>query len=233
MNVAIMQPYLFPYIGYFQLIAAADTFVVYDDVAFINRGWINRNRVLQQGRELLVTVPLRAASQNRTIREIEIAEDGLWLPRVLRTVEHAYARAPRFPDTYALAEAVLGSKERSISRMAVSGLRAVCTHLGITTRFVESSTVYGNSALKGQERILDICAREGATRYINLPGGAALYSRAEFAARGVELEILEPDPGPYRQFGDPFVPWLSILDVLMFNSREESLALVASERARA
>lgn len=233
MRIAVMQPYLFPYVGYFQLIAAVDRFVVLDDVRFIRRGWIHRNRILLGGREWRFTVPVEGASQNRDIRDVTVVPQAAWLAKLLRTLEHAYRKAPEFERVWPCVRGVLSSGERSISRLAVLGLVRVCEVLAIGTELVESSSVYGNGQLRGEERILDICARERASHYVNLPGGAELYSEEAFAARGIALEFLRPEPGGYRQLGGPFVPWLSIIDVLMFNSGDEARRLVLRERVAA
>jgi hypothetical protein len=221
MKLAIMQPYFFPYLGYFQLMAAVDRFVLLDDVAFINRGWINRNRILVSGKEQLVTVPLRQASQNRLIRDIEVCEEPPWREKFLKTLQQAYRRAPFFASAYACVEETLRTPSRDIGSLASASLQAVATHLGIQTFVVRSSSVYENAALKGSERILDICRREGADEYFNAPGGRALYRAEDFRDRGMELHFVQPAPFRYSQLGGgDFVPWLSIIDVLMFNSPE-------------
>jgi hypothetical protein len=220
MHLAIMQPYLFPYIGYFQLIRAVDRFVVYDDVAFINRGWINRNNLLVNGQPSLFTVPLREASQNKLIHEIELDPSPKWREKLLRTIEQNYRKAPQFEPVFALTRAVLMGPETHIGALALSGLRAVCGYLGIDTELVETSRQYGNDHLRAQERILDICRQEAATHYTNPSGGQALYDRGAFAQNGIALTFIRPNAVEYPQWGGPFVPGLSILDVLFFNPPE-------------
>lgn len=221
-RLAIMQPYLFPYLGYFQLIAAVDKFVFYDDVAFVNRGWINRNRILVDGKARLFTAPLCQASQNRLICEIELsaAEYPRWKSKFLRTIDAAYSRAPQFQPTRELLDSVLGCGARTIGELARSSVNAVSTMLGLTTRIERTSMAYENGHLRAQERILDICARERTTLYINPPGGRELYSSEEFATRGMYLRFIRSRLPEYPQLGYPFVPALSILDVLMFNPIE-------------
>lgn len=221
MTLAIMQPYLFPYLGYFQLIRAVDRFVVYDDVAFINRGWINRNKILVGGQENLFTVPLRDASQNRLIHEIEVEGNPKWREKLLRTIEQSYKKAPHFAPVFALVSEVLRGPETRIGDLATSSLRRVSAYLDLETEFVESSRGYGNEHLRAQDRILDICQREGADHYINTSSGEALYDRAEFARNGIRLTFIRSKAVEYPQFGGEFVPWLSILDVLFFNSPEQ------------
>ena len=226
MTLAIMQPYFLPYIGYFSLLKAVDRFVVYDDVAFINRGWVNRNQILVGGKAHLFTIPLREASQNKKIREIELDESTRWREKLLRTVEQTYKKAPHFAPAYSLLAQVLQTPAGTIADLALNGLRAVNEYLGLRTELVPTSTVYQNSHLKAQERILNICRREGADRYINPIGGMELYDKSTFAEAGIELFFIQSEKVEYPQFGGEFVPWLSILDVLMFNSPTQVHALL-------
>jgi hypothetical protein len=221
MKLAIMQPYFFPYIGYFQLLKVIDKFVVYDDVAFIKQGWINRNRILVNGQATYLTVPVKHASSFRPIREIEV-DDGpqnrLWPARLLNSIDNAYRRAPEFAHVFPLVEAVLLSGAVGVADLAVRSLLAVARHLDLHPEWVETSSVYANAELTAQDRVLDICRAEGAAEYVNAQGGAALYSTDDFARAGIRLRFIQADPLEYTQFGAPFVPWLSIIDVLMFNS---------------
>jgi hypothetical protein len=218
-KLAIMQPYLFPYLGYFQLLHAVDRFVVYDDVSFIKQGWINRNRILINGAPCFITVPVKHASSFAMIRETMMDErqHERWVEKLLKSVSNAYRRAPEFARVFPVVESVFGSGARQVGDLARASLKAVASMLEITTTFVETSSSYGKSDLKGEDRVLAICEAERATEYINLPGGRTLYSPDRFAAHGIELSFLMPRPVEYRQFGDRFVPWLSIIDVLMFN----------------
>lgn len=218
-----MQPYLFPYIGYFQLIRAVDRFVVYDDVAFIKQGWINRNRVLINGAPAFFTVPIKHASSFALIRDTQIDDDAQhlrWAEKMLKTCDHAYRRAPEFDRVFPLLEQVFNRETTHIADIALASLKAVTAFLDVQTPFIDTSSTYANSHLKGEDRVLAICAAEAATDYVNLPGARELYSQEHFAARGIKLWFLQPRPIEYRQFGAPFVPSLSIIDVLMFNPVE-------------
>jgi hypothetical protein len=222
MKLAIMQPYLFPYLGYFQLLAAVDRFVVYDDVAFIRSGWINRNRILVDGRAFRFSVPVRDASSFRCIFETQVdrALYGAWLRKFMMTVDQSYRSAPCFGPVRYLLDVVFSGFEGSVAALALRSLTETSRYLGIPTRVVETSRGYGNGELKGGDRVLDICAREGAHHYVNAIGGADLYTADEFAGRGVTLHFIHSRPVVYRQFGETFTPALSIIDVMMFNPPE-------------
>ena len=217
MKLAIMQPYLFPYIGYFQLLNAVDRFVLFDDVAYINRGWINRNRILVNGQAHLFTVPLHNASQNVLIKDLELAVDDKWRAKFLRTLDLAYRRAPHYAPTMEIVTAVVNLRTSHLRDWLLVSLQRIHAYLEIPTRLIESSESCANRQLRGQERILDICRQEHADHYLNPIGGTDLYDHAAFAANGVRLSFVKAKPGSYPQFGAPFVPWLSIIDVLMFN----------------
>lgn len=221
-----MQPYLLPYIGYFQLMAAVDRFVLFDDVNYIQRGWINRNRILLGGQPYMFTLPLRRASQNRLISEIERVDDPAWGERLLRTLHQAYARAPQYGAVAPLLESVLNHSALPLHDYLRHSLQAVHRYLGLRCELVPSSSVYGNAALKGQARILDICRQEGAVTYVNAMGGTALYETAVFAAQGVRLSFLKSRETRYEQWGGVHLPWLSIVDVLMFNTTTEVRSLL-------
>ncbi|MBI4383711.1 MAG: WbqC family protein [Nitrospinae bacterium] len=221
MKLAIVQPYFFPYIGYFQLIGAVDKFVVYDDVHFMKKRWINRNYILIAGQPSFIIVPLRKVSQNKLIKDVEIADESGWRAKMLRSVELAYKKAPYFNDGFAVVHDVVNKNESQISNLAAESLKAVARFLGIETEFVDTSTIYNNSHLRAQERILNICEVERASAYINPIGGIPLYSKEAFGDKNINLNFLKPAPPPYKQYAADFVPSLSIIDVLMFNPRDK------------
>jgi hypothetical protein len=229
MKLAIMQPYFFPYIGYFQLVAAVDRFVFYDDVNFIKNGWINRNRLYLGGAVRYITVPLSGASPFLKINQVDIQEGEGWRRKLLESVRHSYSKAPYFAEVNALLSDVLLSQSQKISDMAKQSVIDVSNYLGLQTEFIHSSTGYQNQSLSGAARVLDICAHEQAREYHNPPGGRELYSEEEFAKQGLKLSFIEPKLPSYKQFSDEFQPGLSILDVLMFNSPETARSMVQGQ----
>ena len=231
-RLAVMQPYLFPYVGYFQLVSRVDRFVFLDDVNFINRGWINRNQMLLSDSVKWFTIPVLGSSQNRRINELHVQADGTWRRKLLSSVRHSYGKAPCFEQAYALLEDIILAGETSLSTIARKSVVSVARYLGLETEFIPSTGRYGNEDLRGAARVLDICRQEGAAEYYNLPGGTALYSGEVFSAAGLELHFIEPKLLEYKQFEQPFKPGLSILDVLMFNDRLSTLRLLGCETSR-
>lgn len=215
-RVAIMQPYFFPYIGYFQLIAAVDQFVVYDNIKYTKKGWINRNRFLQNGKDVMFTLPLKKDSDSLDVCERELAAD-FDREHLLNQLKGAYRRAPYFDQTFSLVELIVRYEERNLFRYLHHSIVQTCKHLGITTDIKISSEINIDHGLHAQDKVLALCEALGATTYVNAIGGVELYSREAFQAKGVELKFIKSSPFEYEQFSEPFVPWLSIIDVLMFN----------------
>jgi len=223
MRVAIMQPYLFPYLGYYQLAASVDRWVFYDDVMYIKRGYINRNSILLNGAAHRFTVPIRGQSFNRAINEHDAIPP---FDNILRGIAQAYAKAPNFSTVFPMVTSVLDGRETNIARMAGASLHVVFDYLGISIQASWSSEIRGNQNLKGQDRVLAICKSLGASEYVNPIGGVELYDEAAFAAQGIRLLFHRMHPVSYRQGDFPFVSNLSMIDVLMHNDRDSVIKLL-------
>lgn len=217
MKLAIMQPYFLPYIGYFQLINAVDTFLIYDDVNFIKQGWINRNRVLMNGSPLLLTLNLKGASSFKKICEIEIGSNT---DKIQKTIIQAYRKAPFFQDVYPIIQEILVFKENNLARFVANSIVKISHFLKLETKFDISSELNIAKDRMGQERILEICKFYGAREYINAIGGVELYSKNDFEKEKIKLFFLKSYEIKYKQFSDQFTSALSIIDVLMFNPPE-------------
>lgn len=225
MIVSIMQPYLLPYVGYFQLIAASDVFVLYDDVQYIKGGWINRNRILLDGGPHWLTLPVERTEVATRIdqKRYQLGDDK---PR--RQLDAAYRKAPHSAEVMPLLDAILGHEDANVARLNEAGLRAVCRELGITTEIVAASALDRDRALGGQDAVIDIVQGLGGRRYLNPMGGTGLYDAEAFAAAGLELGFVRPRPPAYAQFDAPHVPNLSIADVLMFCDGAQRQAVLAA-----
>ena len=217
-RLSIMQPYFFPYLGYFQLIWAADRFIFYDDVNYITGGWINRNRILINNTAKYLTIPCSKASQNKLIQEINHSLDDKNREKLVRKIKHAYKNAPHFKEVYPLIRDVIYANSMTISEVAITSIRVTMDYLGIATPLKKSSASYHNQHLHGTARILDICKKEDASTYTNAIGGREIYSRQDFSDEGIDLKFLKPIIPTYEQFSGPFLSGLSIIDVLMFNT---------------
>lgn len=227
MKLAIMQPYFLPYIGYFQLIAAVDQFIVYDNIKYVKKGWINRNRLLQNGKDVMFSLPLKNASDSLDVYERELAAN-FNRDKLLNQIKGAYQRAPYFEQTYPLIEQIIQYEDTNLFRFIHHSIVKVCEHLKIKTEIKISSEIAIDHRLKNQDKVLALCQAAGANSYVNAIGGMELYSKEVFLEKEIDLKFIQSKPFEYPQFGNAFVPWLSIIDVMMFNPLNDIQALIAT-----
>ena len=215
-----MQPYLFPYIGYFQLIHSVDSFIIIDDVQYIKGGWINRNRILLDGGPCYITLPVEKGHLRDNInqRNFSSSEYKKSQQKILHQLSNAYRKAAYFSEVMRLVEQVFACEERNVARFLTCQLRKVCDYLRIETPFLLSSEIMkATNGLTGQSRVIAICKVLGADRYINAIGGVSLYDRESFEREDIKLNFIKTHDLNYRQFENTFIANLSIIDVMMFN----------------
>ncbi|MDU8885484.1 WbqC family protein [Yeosuana sp. MJ-SS3] len=223
-----MQPYIFPYIGYFQLIHAVDTFVFYDDVQFIKKGFINRNSILVNGTSFQFTIPCKSISQNKLIKDTELAFTEKAKVTFLKTIQHAYQKAPFFDKVFPLIESfIVNDTSQSISELAIDSVKCITNYLNIQKQWRISSQNHDDSKLLKKEiRLIQIAKHEKALTYINSIGGFDLYDKEDFEEHDIHINFIKPKQIIYKQFNNIFVPGLSIIDVIMFNSIEDIESLI-------
>lgn len=216
-----MQPYFFPYVGYFQLINIVDEFVVYDNIKYTKKGWINRNRILVNGKEQFLTIPLKKGSDFLHVKERKLSEnwdsDRVY---IINCIKASYSKAPFFKDVFPLIEDCVMYKNDNLFDFVFYSITAINNYLNFSTKLIISSNLPIDHNLKSEEKVISICKFKNASIYINPIGGQPLYSSKKFNDNGINLSFLKPNFIKYNQFNDKFVPFLSIIDVLMFNSRE-------------
>ena len=228
-TIAVMQPYVFPYLGYYQLVNAVETFVFFDDVNFIMKGWINRNQILQNNEPFKFSIPLTKASQNKLINELMIADYPAWKSEFLKKIEQGYKKAPHFEKIYTWLCSFLSIGYTHIGELAIESIQQISILLSIPTTFQRASSIdYDRVAAQtGQQKILNICGRLSASSYINPINGMDLYEPTGFSEKGVSLAFIKKDAIQYEQFGErEFLPHLSIIDVLMFNGLDQTKLLL-------
>lgn len=213
-----MQPYLFPYIGYFQLVNCVDKYVIYDDVNFIKRGWINRNRILVNKNEHLFTLELLEISCFKPINVIKVGSNQ---NKLFKTIQRAYSKAPFFDSTIDLVKSLLFFSDDNLAKYLTNSIIEISRYLNIKSEILISSQIKKDNSLHGQDKIINICQLLGGNEYINAIGGQDLYSKSLFETVGISLRFLKTKPIQYKQFSNPFMPNMSIIDVMMFNSKEE------------
>jgi hypothetical protein len=222
MKLAIMQPYFMPYIGYFQLMNSVDKFVIYDNIQYTKKGWINRNRILVNGKDQLITLPIKKDSDYLNVVERELSEP--WdkdKSKMLNIIKASYNKAPYFKETFELISKCLNTPEINLFKFIYDSIVLINDHLEIKTPIVISSTIDTNHTLKSQDKVLSLCKAQNADVYINSIGGVELYDKETFKQNNIKLSFIKSNPIKYKQFNNEFIPWLSIIDVLMFNSKEE------------
>lgn len=220
-KVGIMQPYFIPYIGYWQLLNLVDEYVIYDDVNFIKGGWINRNRILINGQPNYFNIPMLGASPFKLINEVKVNNDEKLIQKNLRKIIEVYKKAPYFNNVYNLIEDILTNRNDNLAEYIAYSMKRICEYLDINTKIIMSSDLKKDCDLKAQEKVIAICKELNATDYYNAVGGQELYDYDSFEKNGIQLNFLKTNNIEYKQFNNEFVPNLSILDVLMFNSKEQ------------
>ncbi|MEL2242161.1 WbqC family protein [Leclercia adecarboxylata] len=219
MKIAVMQPYFLPYIGYFQLMASVDRFVLFDNVQYVRQGWINRNRILRNGQSSIITLPLKKDSRFLNINERYVSE-VFSKTKILNQLQDAYRYAPYYDSVFPLLEKIISCDGNNLFDYLLHSLIILRNTFSLECEIVVCSELNIDHSLRSQEKILAICKEQNANTYINAPGGRELYERERFQQQRVSLQFIQPGDVHYPQFGAEFVPWLSIIDVMMFNNLE-------------
>ncbi|MEP3387053.1 MAG: WbqC family protein [Reichenbachiella sp.] len=230
MRIAIMQPYFLPYLGYFQLMNLVDVFVIYDEIQYTKKGWINRNRILVNNDAQTITLPLKKDSDYLNIKDRILADH--WpkeRKKLLAKIYNCYKKAPEFDKTYDLLESIFEYDEQNLFKFIQFSLKQLMSHFNITTSLVVSSDISFDNKLKSSDKVLAICRASEATHYINPIGGLELYDKKQFEAQDVKLNFLRSNLSIYPQFENEFVPGLSVVDAMMFNSPQELSNLIQND----
>jgi len=222
MRIAIMQPYFFPYIGYFQLINAVDEFVIYDNIKYTKKGWINRNKIFVNGKDSYITLPLRKDSDYLNVRDRYLAE--IWhlkKKKMLNRLIESYRKSPNFDFVFPIIKKGIMFEEYNLFNFLLNCLKLTKDYLEIQTPFLIASTIPINHELKAEKKVIEICKARNANIYLNSSGGIKLYEKDNFKNEGIDLLFHKPNYITYKQFNNSFVPSLSIIDVMMFNSKQK------------
>ncbi len=228
MNVAIMQPYFLPYLGYWQLLVASDVFVIYDNIQFTKKGWFHRNNILMNGEKKLFTLPLKQGSDYLHVVERVLADDAKGaIDKVLAQIKQSYRKAPYFDTAYPVIEQCFCYPQTNLFYFTEHSIQLLCQYLGIQCTIVRSSDIAIDHSLRSEEKVIALCQALGAKRYINAIGGLELYNKATFQQAGLDLCFLQSHLPCYPQFGADFVPYLSVIDLMMFNSQPQLKQMLA------
>ncbi|WP_345975318.1 WbqC family protein [Sulfurimonas sp. HSL3-7] len=218
MTVGSNQPYFFPYIAYWQLINRVDIFVLSDSMQYRKKGYINRNDILIDGKRHRYTLEVLGVHTGKLINEVCVGHNA---KKILKSISNAYKKAPYFNEVYPMLEEICLNEEKNLAKYVGFSIERIARYLEMDTKFIYLSDLQGKTALKAQERTIDICKRLGADQYINAIGGQKLYSKKVFKEHGIKLNFIKTESVQYKQFHNAFLPNMSIIDIMMFNSREE------------
>lgn len=227
-TLAIMQPYFLPYLGYWQLIAACDVFVVYDNIQFSKKGWFHRNNILSQGVKKLFTVPLKQGSDYLNVVDRALADDAaLALKKILAQIKQSYSKAPYFDVAYPVVVQAFEYQNKNLFYFIEHSIKLICSYLGIEREIIRSSDIAIDHSLRSEDKVLALCGALSATCYVNPIGGLDLYESEHFQQAGIELCFLQSGLPAYPQFGGEFLPYLSVIDLMMFNSQSQLRQMLA------
>lgn len=227
-KIGIMQPYFLPYLGYFQLINAVDKFIIYDQIKYTKKGWINRNRILLNNKEELISIPLKKDSDYLNINERYLSNDfGTEQIKLLNKIKEAYRKAPFYNEVFPLVEKIITYRDNNLFNFLIHSLKTILEYLEIKTPVLISSLIDNKNEfeLEAEKRVIYLCKKAGGNHYINPIGGLALYKSEDFLKEGILLNFIKMDDFSYSQFSDKFISHLSVLDVLMFNGKSSVLLL--------
>lgn len=223
MKVAIMQPYFLAYIGYYQLIQSVDKFVIYDNIEFTKKGWFNRNRILLNGKDKLFTIPLKSDSDYLPVNERYVADSyNKERHKIIQWIKNSYKKAPFYQENIQFIENLFNQNNRNLFEFIYFSVNQVCDLLQIETNIIKSSKLEIDHSLKSEDKVIALCNCLNADMYINAIGGKELYSKDRFKQNNIDLKFIRTRKIEYKQFSYEFLPWLSIIDVLMFNGVEKT-----------
>ncbi|MDD2608885.1 MAG: WbqC family protein [Giesbergeria sp.] len=225
MKIALMQPYFFPYIGYYQLVHSVDEFVFYDDAAFIKQGYINRNRILLGAAPHNFSLAVKNVSSFRPIKNHDYLNN---FSNFKRQLYSSYSKAPNFKDAIQLVEQVLDESNNNVAHKNASSITTIFDYLGIEKKFSFSSDLIISEEIRGQNRVIEICKLKSAIKYINSPGGKSLYNKKIFSDNYIELSFIESEEISYKQKGSEFTPNLSMIDMLMWCDKASILKYLSN-----
>ena len=222
MKIAIMQPYFFPYIGYFQLINSVDKFIIYDNIQYTKKGWINRNKILVNSSDKIITLPIKKDSDYLDIKERVLA--NIWEQekiKMLNLIKSSYKKSPYFNKVYPVISSIFEVPNTNLFEFLLNSLHLLNSYLKIKTKITISSDINIDHSLKSTDKVIAICKEFNTNTYINAIGGQELYNVKDFKNEGIDLKFIKSSPLTYKQYDNEFIPWLSIIDVLMFNKKQD------------
>lgn len=221
-KVAIMQPYFLPYMGYFHLLNSVDEFVIYDNIQYTKKGWINRNRILVNGKDKLISLPLKKDSDYLNVIDRKLSDNwNVEKVKLLNLIKSSYKKSPQYSIIFPIIEKCIQLSDNNLFNFILNSLTQLNSFLEIDTKVTISSTINIDHTLKSKDKVIAICKNLNATTYINAIGGQELYNVKDFKNHELDLKFIKSSLLNYKQYKNEFIPWLSILDILFFNEKQD------------
>jgi hypothetical protein len=221
-KVAIMQPYFLPYMGYFHLLNSVDEFVIYDNIQYTKKGWINRNRILVNGKDKLISLPLKKGSDYLNVIDRKLSDNwNVEKVKLLNLIKSSYKKSPQYSIIFPIIEKCIQLSDNNLFNFILNSLTQLNSFLEIDTKVIISSTINIDHTLKSKDKVIAICKNLNATTYINAIGGQELYNVKDFKNHELDLKFIKSSLLNYKQYKNEFIPWLSILDILFFNEKQD------------
>lgn len=231
MKIAIMQPYFLPYIGYWQLINAVDKFVIYDNIEFSKSGWFHRNYFLLNNEKKLFTIPIQKDSDYLDVKYRFLAKNSEEkIKKIISQIQDSYKKAPFYEEVFPVIKKIFLNQEKNLFSYIYFSVKEITKFLEIDTEIIISSEINIDHSLRSQDKVIEINKKINSKEYYNSIGGLKLYEEDIFAQNGIKLLFLESEIVEYKQFNNNFIPYLSIIDILMFNSKESVKKMLNSYR---
>ena len=225
MKLGIMQPYFLPYLGYISLIKHTDMFILLDEVQFIRHGWIERNRILKPDKDWqYIQVPLQKHTQTAVIKDIKINNEIEWEKKIFAQIEHYKKKALYYRKVVDLLKNIFSKKHATIAELNQDALHAVCDYLSVKNdiRIYSEMGLTIDPVFESDEWALNISKAMNASEYRNPPGGVSIFHKEKYEKENIALVFHELNLEEYSQnTNHDFIPGLSILDVMMFNTPEK------------
>lgn len=234
MTFALMQPYFFPYIGYFSLIENVDHFMIFDDTQYVKKSWMSRNRLLNtsNGCPFYVHAEIQKPVYKARLNEVLLAGGDQWKLKILEQLKNYKRIAPFYDEVKEMiTDLLLSNQSKGLSEFCISSIRYLVSYLSIETEI----TIYSeeNPQLENEPEAstwgLETAKAMKASKYVNSPGGVEFILPEPFSEAGIKLGFIEPKLEAYKQGGGGFIPYLSILDVLLFNGPERTLDMIKKD----
>ncbi|MFH1968238.1 MAG: WbqC family protein [bacterium] len=229
MKGTILQPTYLPWLGYFEMIASSDIFVVFDHVQFERKSWQQRNRIKTANGVISLSIPVQKMPRETPISEIKISYAGYNpLEKHFKTIELAYKKAPYFQDYKPFFEKIYSKKHVLLRDLNIEIIKLICNILGINTKIVFSSDLgLKDENMAKTEKVVNLCKKQDINHLYDAKGAEEILDKSLFEKENIIITFQDFQHPKYPQLWGEFVPYLSTID-LLFNQGDKSFSIIKS-----